>query len=467
VNLTPRSSFASLAAATFATNVGVAALSLANVLLTARALGPSGRGELAFLVTVALLSSALASLGVEEANGNLAILEPEARRALATNSVLFSFGLGAAAATTVAGLIAAFPRLGGGSDPNLRLLAYTAIPLLIVQIYFQFLIRADYGFAATNLASLAGPIVSLTLNAAALAADRLTVTTAITAWLVGQACGVAMLAWYVARRGAGFGRPRLRLALRAAGFGVKAHGGRVMKTGNYRLDQWFLGALAGPRELGLYSVAVAWSEAVFYLPEALGMVMRPDVVRAAPDQAGERVARVCRVALLLTVPFVLTLVLAAPILCITVFGADFRGAVDDLRVLAPGAFGIVALKLLANALTARRKPMLGNAAIAVAFAATVALDALLIPAHGGIGAATASTLAYSAGGLAVAVIFARSLRVPLSRLAPRPGDVRALRPAFGSFLAWPQRSRHEPSAVVRSPHPGHDASVEGRPSGPA
>lgn len=418
-------------------------------------------------MTVALLTSALASLGVEEANGNLAALEPGLRGALATNSALFAVGFGAAAAAAVAVLISVFPRLGAGSDPSLRLIAYAAIPILISQIYLQFLVRADYGFAATNLASLVGPVISVALNAAFLAADRITVETAVGVWLLGQACGVGLLVWYVARRGAGFGKPQPRLALRTLGFGLKAHGGRAMKTGNYRLDQWFLGALAGPRELGLYSVAVAWSEALFYLPEALGMVMRPDVVRATPEDAGERVARVCRMALLLSVPFVVALVVAAPILCVTVFGAEFRGAVDDLRVLAPGAFGIVALKLLANALTARRKPMLGNAAIAVAFAATIALDALLIPDHGGIGAATASTLAYTAGGAAVAIIFARSLRVPLSALVPRSRDIRALRVSLASLASLPRRTRQDAVDVGTLPGPGSDPSVDqGPPAGP-
>jgi O-antigen/teichoic acid export membrane protein len=443
----------------------VAALSLANVLITARALGPTGRGELAFLTTVALLTSALASLGVEEANGNLAALEPRSRRSLATNSVLFAVVLGLGAAAIVAGLVAAFPRLAGGSDPNLRMVAYAAIPILIVQIYFQFLVRADYGFALTNTASLLGPIVSVVINGAFVAAGRITVETALIAWLFGQACGVGLLFWYVARKGAGFGKPQTRLALRAVGFGVKAHGGRVMKTGNYRLDQWFLGALAGPRELGLYSVAVAWSEAVFYLPEALGMVMRPDVVRASRREAGAQVARVFRIALLFTIPFVVALVVAAPILCVTIFGADFRGSIDDLRMLAPGALGIVALKLLANALTAQRKPMLGNVAIAIAFGATIALDVLLIPSYGGFGAAVASTLAYSAGGVAVAVIFARSLRVPFGRLLPGPADLGALGLALVAIVSLPRRMRSHPLSPEEPGGSPHEPSANRGSSG--
>jgi O-antigen/teichoic acid export membrane protein len=114
-------------------------------------------------------------------------------------------------------------------------------------------------------------------------------------------------------------------------------------------------------------------------------------------------------AVLLTLPLVIGFVLAAPILCVVFFGEAFRGSIGELQVLAPGAFGIVAMKVLANALVAQGRPMLANAAIGVAFAVTIGLDILLIPAHGGMGAAIASTAAYTAGGIAVAVIFARTM----------------------------------------------------------
>ena len=85
------------------------------------------------------------------------------------------------------------------------------------------------------------------------------------------------------------------------------------------------------------------------------------------------------------------------------------------------------MKLFGNALTAQRQPMLANAALAIAFGATIGLDLLLIPRYGGVGAAWASTLAYTAGGIAVAVIFSRALRAG-SRLRSAP---RRSRPAVG------------------------------------
>jgi O-antigen/teichoic acid export membrane protein len=439
-----RPSFVSAVAGTYLTNAFVAGLSLANVLITARALGPEGRGGLAFMTTMAMLTATLASLGVEEANGNLAGTQPGLRRALATNSVVIALVVGCSAAGLLLGLIEAFPSVGGDSTPALRWIAMAAIPILVLQVYLQFLVRADYGFRATNLAALVGPVLSVLANGILVVLDVITVETALATWVVAQGLGTLVLVWYVDRRLAGFGRPDFRLIRRATGFGIKAHLGRVMKTGNYRLDQWILGAMAGSRELGLYSVAVAWSEALFYLPEALGMVVRPDVVRATHADAGSRVAVVFRAAILLSIPFVIVLVVAAPILCVTVFGADFRGSVDDLRILAPGAFGIVALKLLGNALTARERPLLANVGVAVAFGTTIGLDVALIPIFGGAGAATASTVAYTVGGLVAVAVFTRAMHVRIGALLPRRQDLvrlvaslRALRDRDGHAVTKP------------------------------
>jgi O-antigen/teichoic acid export membrane protein len=411
------------AAWTYGANLGVAFFSLVNVLITSRVLGASGRGEFVFLTTIAMLTSTLASLGVEEATANIAGTEPRRRRALAGNVVALAFAFGLAAIGVLAVLMAAFPSLTGESDPTLRWLALASIPMLILLFYLQFLVRADYGFAATNAAALVGPLLNVAVNGLLAALGILTVAAAIVTWILGQALATLLLIFYTRMRLAGFGRPDARLAARSVGFGLQAHTGRVMKAGNYRLDQWLLGSISGPRELGLYSVAVAWSEALFYLPEALAMVLRPDAVRATPREAGRQTAIVFRIAILLTVPLALGLIIAAPFLCVTLLGDEFSGSVDQLRVLVPGAFGMVALKLLANMLTAQRKPMLANAAIAIAFAATIALDLLLIPSHGGLGAALASTIAYLAGGLAVAVIFVRALGVRPADLVPRPRDV--------------------------------------------
>lgn len=423
---TRRRSFTSTAVVTYGTNIAVAFLSLFNVLIVSRELGPSGRGAVVFLTAIGGLTSSLATFGVEEANANLAASHPKLRRALATNSILFAAISGIVAILALTALIAAVPAIGGDSAFGPRWIVFGALPLLILNIYLRFLVQADFGFALTNLVWLITPVANVTVNGVLALAGVLSVETAVTTWVGGEVLGTLVLAWYVARRLEGFGRPSWPVARRTLSFGLRSHAGRILLLGNYRLDQWILGAVSGARELGLYSVAVAWSSSLFYLPTTLTAVQRPDLVRANRRDAARRASLIFRMTILITVVPVVVMIVAAPFLCATLMGEDFRGSVDDLRVLTLGVFGVVALKLLGNAITAQRRPGLASIAIGAGFLCTVVLDVLLIPRYGGLGAAVASAIAYTLGGVIVGVMFVRALGIPSRELLPRASDLRSL-----------------------------------------
>ena len=358
---------------TYATYLTVAALSLVNVLIVARVLGPSGRGDVAFLITVVTMTGMLASLSVQEANGVIAGTRPHLRRALATNSLVFSVVLGAIAALVVIAVVAVFPSVGGEVSRGLLYGTLASLPIVIVRVYLSVLCQADYAFGITNAAWLSGPVTTFVTNGALALLGSLTVGTAIGAWIVGQAICVVLLVIYVARH-AGFGRPDAGTARQQFGFGSRTHPSRFLGVGQYRADQWFVGAIAGSRELGIYSVAVAWAEALFYLAGVLVLIQRPDLVRAEREEAVRDASRMFRVAVILASIMAVGLIVLAPVLCVTVFGDEFGGAVEMLRILAFAAPGIVAVELLGGALIAQRKPLHASAAIAVGFVLTVILN---------------------------------------------------------------------------------------------
>jgi O-antigen/teichoic acid export membrane protein len=230
-------SLARTAAFTYGAQLGAAVLSLLSVLIVARALGAEGRGQVAFLTAMTFLTANLATFGVQEANGNFAASDPRARRALATNSVFLALVLGGAAVAILSALIAIFPAVAGDSNPTLRVAAFAFIPAILLQIFLRFLVQAEYGFAATNAAFVLAPMLNVVGNGLFYALGILSVNTAVVWWLAGQALETVLLAWYLQRRLSGFGRPDLALARRALRFGARAHPGRVMLLGNYRLDQ--------------------------------------------------------------------------------------------------------------------------------------------------------------------------------------------------------------------------------------
>jgi O-antigen/teichoic acid export membrane protein len=458
--------FARSAAFTYGSQLAAAFLSLLSVLIVARALGAEGRGQVAFLTAITFLTANLATFGVQEATANFAAAEARARRALATNAVLLALALGGVALAALYVLIELVPAVAGESDPTLRWVAFAFIPAILLQVFLRFLVQADYGFAVTNTAYLLAPLLNVAGNGLFYAFGILSVETAVGWWLAGQTLETLLLAWYVQRRLAGFGRPDLALARRVLAFGTRAHPGRIMLLGNYRLDQWLLGAIAGPRELGVYSVAVAWAEALWYLPTALAAVQRPDLVRAAHEHAARLSARVFRATILITAVFGLVMVVAAPVLCVTIFGEEFRDSVNMLRILVVAALGVTAIKLLGSALVARGRPGLQSLAIGAGFVCSVALDVALIPKFAGMGAAAAAALAHTTAGLVVVTIFARSLGARPRDLVPRPDDVAwfvgRLRRRFSPQRATQPADGHaEPVRDVENEEGGDDAEQEG------
>ncbi len=409
------------AAQTYATSAGAAGLSLLNVLVVARQLGPSGRGDIAFLIAVATLTSHLAGFGIHEANANVGGTEPGLRPALATNSVVFALIFGALAGGAVMALTAVAPSVGGDVERVWLLVALAAVPMLILKVYLQFLVQAEYGFGVTNLAWIVGPLTTAGTNSVLAAIGVLSVGSAIVVWVVGQVMGLIILLRYIHRH-SGFSKPDAALADRSARFGAKTHLGRFMTMGNYRVDQWFIGAMSGSRELGFYSIAVAWAELLFYIPGVLVLVQRPDLVRASAELAARLAAQFFRVALVIALVGSVVLVVAAPILCTLVFGQEFSNSIDDLRLLSLAGFGIVSLQLLGSALTAQRRPLLAAAPVAVAFLITIILDIVLIPRYGGAGAAIATSVAWTTGGVVAVMIFRRVLPTALTDFLPRPSD---------------------------------------------
>jgi O-antigen/teichoic acid export membrane protein len=419
---------------TYGTNVAVSALSLANVVVVSRVLGPSARGEVAFLTTVATVTGQIACLSVQEANANLGASRARSRASLATNSLILSFALGAVAAAVVLGLVALVPAVGGPVPAGLLVIALAVVPAVIAKNYLSFLLQAEYAFGSTNAAWLSGPLLSATGNAVLAVAGVLTVTNAFVVWALAQVAGVLLLVVRI-QRGAGLGRPDRRLARETIHFGLKVHPGRLMGVSNYRADQWIVGAISGSQQLGWYNVAASWADLLYYVPGVLTLVQRPDLVRAKPEEAARRAARVFRAVTVVTVIAAAGLALFAPFLIDVIFGPAFAPAVTMLRILALGAVGIAAIDLLTNALTAQRMPIRGMWAIFATFVITTILDFTLIPSYGGIGASIATSVAYSAGGILAVIIFARSLPIQRRMLAPRADDVRSLRTSVARLVS--------------------------------
>jgi O-antigen/teichoic acid export membrane protein len=407
---------------TYGSYVVASAGGLANVVLTARVLGASGRGEIAFLTSVAGLIAFLASLSAYEAMINISGARPGERPALVGAGVVLAGVLGTLGAAAAWIVFWAVPSPAVPFNNADVLIAVSAIPVSILQTNFLSLARASYGLGMASLGWISAPLATLALNVGFAAAGGLTIRVALTSWVIGIALSAGLIVTYVGRS-SGFARPSAPLLKQILGFGLRSHVGGVMLTGTYRLDTWMLASYGSASDIGTYSVAIAWFDAMVHLSRAVSVTFRPDLLRASTADAGRQAARIFRVCAVLVLIIVGGTLLAAPFLCVTIFGPEFTDSVLDLRVLAFGAFGLMALNIFGTTLVAQQRPILESIAHGIGFAVAIALYVMLIPPFGAVGASFASAISYLICGIVALGLVHRTLGLPYRSLVPRSSDI--------------------------------------------
>jgi O-antigen/teichoic acid export membrane protein len=207
----------------------------------------------------------------------------------------------------------------------------------------------------------------------------------------------AILGWArLARRGffTGAGRPSMRLAREVAAYGFRAQLGTIALLLNARLDFALVGALLGPASLGIYAVASRYAELLRLPALAMNYVLFPAYARDGGALATERIRamlpRIGWIPAAVAVP----MALAAPLVLPLVFGRPFSAAVTPAWVLLVGLAGGGIIGVIGAYLSGVGRPGLYSASLAAGLPVTVALDLLLIPPFGVIGAAAASAVAY-------------------------------------------------------------------------
>jgi len=165
-----------------------------------------------------------------------------------------------------------------------------------------------------------------------------------------------------------------------------------------RLDAVMVQAMRGETEAGYYSAAVRISEVGYFIPMILAGFMLPPLMQrkesGAPDYR-DRLADYFGITLACTLPIALGIVGTSVWLVRLLFGSAYLPAAPMLTVhawaLIPFALGIARTQYL----TIEGRLWANIPAVAAALFINITLNWLWIPAHGGLGAAWATLIAYS------------------------------------------------------------------------
>jgi O-antigen/teichoic acid export membrane protein len=193
-----------------------------------------------------------------------------------------------------------------------------------------------------------------------------------------------------------WGSPSWHLARRLTAFGARGQLGNLLWLVNLRLDFIILGILAGPATLGIYAVASKFAELMRLPATALNYVLYPRFTRASDEDAVRQARRLLPRACLATVAAAPALAASTVVVLPLVFGDAFRPAIVPACVLLIGLAVEGAAAVSGAYLWGAGRPGAYSLGMGMGVVVTVALDVLLIPRHGALGAAVASSIAYLA-----------------------------------------------------------------------
>ncbi|WP_022821858.1 lipopolysaccharide biosynthesis protein [Hymenobacter norwichensis] len=220
------------------------------------------------------------------------------------------------------------------------------------------------------------------------------------------------------------GGRRLRATVRElARHSRGAHFSNILAFANYRLSYYFVAHFADARAVGILSVGVALTEAIWLIPRSTALVQYVDLIHAGKAAASIASAmRVSRLTVLSTIGAVGVLALLPPAVLAAVFGPEFGAARPVILLLAPGSI-IMAFQILCSSYFAGlAQYRINNTASVLGLLMTIIACSLLIPRFGIQGAAVASTLSYTVSTAFLLYHFHRATGAAPWSFLPGPAD---------------------------------------------
>jgi O-antigen/teichoic acid export membrane protein len=384
---------------TFIAKVAGLLLSLANAAIIARWLGPEGKGMLALALLVPGMLGLFLSGGIDVANvyfvGSRRLSVPT----LSANSAGFALvatilGLGIIGGLALGGW---FEVLVPGVPVWILLIAMLAFPTGLLYSYFSTILQGLQHIVRLNLINLSQSILVLSLTLLFVVGLKLDLFGALMAPLVAGALSLIVLSIFLRQEG-GVLMPRWKSSVvrSTLSFGLRGQIGNMLQFFNYRLDIFILNFFLGPANVGIYIVSVKLAELLWYLPNAVSFVIFPKAAASSPEEMNVFTPRVFGITLALTALGALGLVLVGRPVIRFLFSSAFVGAYVPMLILLPGVVLLGGSKVLTNEIAGRGYPHYNSVNAGLSLVLTVVLDLVLIPRYSVLGAALASSIAYSA-----------------------------------------------------------------------
>ncbi|WP_025681288.1 oligosaccharide flippase family protein [Paenibacillus massiliensis] len=403
-------------------------------ILTARYLGPTGRGEQTAMVNWSQFLAFCLTFGVPSALIYNAKKSPKDAGSLYGIALLLAILFGSIA-TTIG--IFVVPIWLDAFDPGVVLFAQISMilcPLVAISQVNNAMLQVRGEYKQYNLFRYITPLATLLGLGILIVTGMMNPYTSALAYLLPAVPVYAMVTVRLIRTY----KPKIKNGWahfkRLFTYGMGSYGNDLMGQVSQYIDQILIAALLRPAELGLYAVAVSLARMVNVFSTSIIVVLFPKASSLDKDEAIAITFRAFRITSTATILASVVLMLIAPYVFTLLYGPEFKSALTVFRFLVLEVSIGGGTMVLAQAFMALGKPKLVTILQGAGLAMVVPLLIVLVPAYGLTGAGIAMLISVIIRFSMILINVKFVLKTKIPRLIISRQDIQWLRSTLSTYI---------------------------------
>lgn len=401
---------------TFTARITAFLITIIINIIIARVLGPSGKGIWAALLFIPTMTYTLFNLGIEESNVYFTSSKKYNQKKIINYSLLIAL---------VVSLIV-FIIYFSGYDIIYRfmslryeklnhhqlILTMSAIPFVFIFNYLSGYIQGMGEIYTANKLSVLSQFITLIGISIAFFVFKAGLTGLVCVYLGVRILVTGVIGLMVRIK---TGKIPLRAEKNTGisylkdnlGYGLKSYLAGSTEILNYRIDFILIYTFLGASFLGIYTVAVAVSEIIWFASRSIAFPLFPGISSSVDKDSEKMVHSAGRLTFYSSMVLSIILMISIHILIPLFFGKEFSSAVYVAYILIPGIFLSSPSRAIMTYFKATGTPQVNTRVNTITLIINIFLNILLIPRSGIKGAAIASVISYIANYLIYLFIYCK------------------------------------------------------------
>ncbi|MEC0227201.1 lipopolysaccharide biosynthesis protein [Paenibacillus alba] len=402
-------------------------------ILTARFLGPSGRGEQAAMVLWSQFLAFSFTFGIPSAIIYNVKKNMKDSAKLYTTAVMMGLTAGVLALGIGIFILPYWLRTYSDSVVLFSQWSMVLVPLIVLSQINNAMMQVRGEYKLFNLLRFLIPLSTLVGLGLLIVTKTMSPYTSAIAYL---APAIPFYIWTTIRL-----LTQYRLELKGAfqsfrtliRYGIGSYGNDLMGNVSYYIDQIVIVGLLNPSELGLYAVAVSLSRVVNIFSTSIIVVLFPKASGLPKDQVVDMTFRVYRLSTCIALLCSMIIMLVAPFVMPLLYGPDFKEAISVFRMLLLEVSLSGGTMVLAQAFMALGKPKIVTILQGLGLLIVIPLLMVLIPKFGLLGAGMAILSSGILRFLFILINVKFTLKTKLPKLFINKEDIRWLLRAVSAY----------------------------------